>query len=92
MPSWTLLGTWWVFPVFFISTYCGGNGPLTSLESFLAVVETLHKPVVGLSGLLDPFGDMVGVFCFFHIYALWWKWPLNQPGVSLAVVESLTKP
>ena len=27
---------------------------------------------------------MVGVFCF---YALWWKWPLNQSGVILAVVD-----
>ena len=58
----------------------------------MAVVESLTKPVGGLTALLDHFGDMVGVFCFFHIYALWWKWPLNQPGVSLAVVESLSKP
>ena len=58
----------------------------------MAVVESLKKPVGGLSALLDPFGVMVGVFCFFYIYILWLKWPLNQPGVSLAVVETLTKP
>ena len=28
----------------------------------MAVVESLTKPVGGLSALLDPFGDMVGVF------------------------------
>ena len=41
---------------------------LNQLESILAVVESLTKPVGGLSALLDNFGDIVGVFRF---YALW---------------------
>ena len=28
----------------------------------MAIVDSLTKPVGGLSALLDPFGDMVGVF------------------------------
>ena len=62
MPFWTILGTWWVFSVF---THCGRNGPQTSREVLLAVVESITKTVGGLSALLDHFGDMVGVFCFF---------------------------
>ena len=58
----------------------------------MAVVESLTKTVGGHSALLDHFGDMVGVFRFFGIYALWGKWHLNQPGVIMAVVHSLTKP
>ena len=37
----------------------------------MAVVQSLTKPVGGLITLLDHFGDMVGVFRFFRIYALW---------------------
>ena len=31
----------------------------------MAVVESLTKTVGGTSALLDHFGDMVGVFCFY---------------------------
>ena len=65
MPFWTIFGTWWVFSVF---THYGRNGPKTSPEVILAVVESLTKTVGGVSALLDPFWDMVGVFRF---YALW---------------------
>ena len=37
----------------------------------MAVVQSLTKTVGGHSALLDHFGDMVGVFRFFGIYALW---------------------